>query len=396
MQRKAIVASVALAAVLLVTYVASGRGSDAARPALPSPTVVVNVAGRATSPTSQPTATQASAPAEQPANSAPAPELRGSAPANSTLVPPLITSTKSDESQANAAGAAGVSVSQEAAAGVQAPEAVAQPEQKSAPANPPAVSAAAPLNAPINGVPVESVLVMPENVKAHVREIYARGQRLGRNPHAFSKIGDSTMVWPPFMAAFDSSYNLGPYAYLQPAIQQYSGSFNRDSLATIKGTHSWSQFFPSEADKAYCRINEGPVPCEFRLNNPVVVFIRLGANDWAEAGRYQESMDKLVSYFLDRGIVPVLGTKPDRLEGPSNTLNNIISALAAEYEIPLWNYDALAGTVPNRGLLPDRIHFQDGGPHNYAAQSTFQHGDSLEDLSALMMLDAIDRVVAGK
>jgi hypothetical protein len=204
------------------------------------------------------------------------------------------------------------------------------------------------------------------------------------------------MVWPAFMYAFDWSYNLGPYGYLQAAVGQYSGSFGRSSMATVKGINSWRQFDPGSADHENCRSNEGPIQCEFRLNNPSVAFIRLGANDWAMPEEYQQSMERIVEYFLNRGVIPVLGTKPDRLDGPNNTLNKIVYAIAADYEIPVWDFDQVAATVPNKGLLQDHTHFQDGGPHNYSLPVAFQHGDSLEDLTALIMLDQVDRVIAGK
>ena len=48
-----------------------------------------------------------------------------------------------------------------------------------------------------------SSICRPE-VSEHLREIYANGQALGRDPHAFAKVGDSTMAWPPLLAAFEN------------------------------------------------------------------------------------------------------------------------------------------------------------------------------------------------
>ncbi len=422
MQRKVILAGVTLAAFLLMTRLISGFDSNAARPPLPAPAVIAQAAHPAAVQHIAATATRSSAktpkPAAQPqASSTPPAILRGSAPASSNLLAPLTAQNNQPgaasgqnsekENPASDPNALNAAAQDAAAPSAAAQSAAAQPTSAPSAATPstiamvgtgvlPAVASAPTLNTPLNGVALEAILVMPDNVKANIREVYARGQRIGRNPHAFSKIGDSTMVWPAFLSAFDWGYNLGPYAHLQAAIGQYAGSFSRTSLATVKGINSWRQFDPASADLQYCRSNEGPVQCEFRLNNPSVVFIRLGANDWGEPAWFQQSMERIVEYFLNRGVIPVLGTKPDRLEGPDNTLNKIVGQIAAEYEIPLWDYDQVAATVPNRGLLPDRVHFQDGGPHNYTLPGTFQHGDSLEDLTALMMLDALDRVVAGK
>ncbi len=427
MQRKVIVAGATLAALLLMTRVISGLDSSAARPPLPAPAVIAQAAQPAAAPLA--TADHSSADTRQPAarrqpGTTALPVLHGSAPAAGKLVAPLASQSNPAapaSRPANEHSAASRNTSSAAltgaAQGPALPVAEAENESGQGAAAEPAAAASAPtrhaiamvgtgilpavasapaLDRPINGIPVEAVLVLPDNVKANVREIYARGQRIGRDPRAFSKIGDSTMVWPAFMSAFDWGYNLGPYSYLQTAIGQYAGSFSRVSLAAVKGINSWRQFDPGSADLQYCRSNEGPVQCEFRLHNPSIVFIRLGANDWGEPGEFQQSMERIVEYFLNRGAVPVLGTKPDRLEGPDNTLNKIVGQIAAEYEIPLWDYDQVAATVPNRGLLPDMTHFQDGGPHNYSSPGTFQHGDSLEDLTALMMLDALDRIIAAE
>jgi len=45
----------------------------------------------------------------------------------------------------------------------------------------------------VNGISVEAFVVLPDDVKQHIREIYARGLALGNNPRAFSKVGDSTI-----------------------------------------------------------------------------------------------------------------------------------------------------------------------------------------------------------
>ncbi|MGC8780684.1 MAG: hypothetical protein ACP5UQ_07450, partial [Anaerolineae bacterium] len=50
----------------------------------------------------------------------------------------------------------------------------------------------------LNGLPVDMIVVISDETRENVRQIYARGQALGRNPRAFAKVGDSTMLWPPF------------------------------------------------------------------------------------------------------------------------------------------------------------------------------------------------------
>jgi len=90
----------------------------------------------------------------------------------------------------------------------------------------------------------------------------------------------------------------------------------------------------------------------------------------------------------------VLGTKADRQEGPANTINDIIRQVAVEYKIPLWDFDVVAQRMPNRGLASDNIHPTTGFSRDYTRPETFQRGHEMQDLTALMVLDAIWREVA--
>ena len=256
----------------------------------------------------------------------------------------------------------------------------------------PPVSRAGPSGG-INGLALGQIVVLPTSTAQHILQIYAKGQSLGRNPRAFSKIGDSTMVYPPFLAAFDSpaSYKLGAYASLQPTIARFAGSFGRESAAVKKGMHTWTEFDPTWVAIDQCRPNESPLDCEFRLNNPSIAIIRLGANDVPEPQVFAQDLTRIVQYCISNGVIPVLGTKPDHQEGAANTINQLTAQIAANNRIPLWNYDLVAGTVPGRGLVSDNVHMRGGGTHDYTSSIAFQEGDSLEDLTALLMLDAINR-----
>ena len=245
----------------------------------------------------------------------------------------------------------------------------------------------------INGLPIESIVVMPAAVQQNVREIYARGQALGRNSRTFSKVGDSTMLWPLFLVNFDwGHYRLGNFAELQRTVQRFAGSFSRESLAVQKGMHSWGQFDPGQADATRCAGGEGPLACELRINNPSVVLIRLGANDSLEPSQYESAMRRILATCIASGVVPVLGTKPDHFEGPENTINQIIRRLAVEYRVPLWDFDLAAETIPGRGLQGDGLHLMEGGTDDYALATSLGFIGPLEDLSALLTLDAVGQV----
>ncbi len=296
---------------------------------------------------------------------------------------------------------AGSALKLEQAPAVVQPTATAKPRPSptaTRPAPTPTAVPTLPAPATLNGVPLDKILVMASPVKQHIREIYARGQQLGRDPHAFSKVGDSTMVWPPFTALFDdpTAYVLGPqFQYLQPTIDQYRGSFVHISAAAKKSMHSWGEFDPDWANNPRCHDGEAPMECELRINNPSIVLIRLGANDTYAPAEFEKQMRRIIDFWSSNGVIPVLGTKPDRLEGPDNTLNKIVARLANSYQIPLWDYDLIAGTVPGKGLVYDHVHFQAYGSHDYSSRDAFAAADSLEDLTGLMMVDAITREVRG-
>lgn len=242
----------------------------------------------------------------------------------------------------------------------------------------------------VNGVQVDRFVVMPYSVKENIRLIYARGQALGNNPRAFSKIGDSTIENPYFLTRFDGGpYKLGDYAYLQFVINHFTGSFGRQSMAVRIGLHSWSALNAMWADKTKCKPNETPVGCEFRLHQPSIVFIRLGANDANAPKLFKEDMQKLVEYCVQSGVIPILSTKADRFKDPENIFNNAIRELAGENYVPLWDFDLVAETLPGRGLGEDNVHMTSFYSHDYTSPEAFQRGHGVHNLTALIVLDKV-------
>jgi hypothetical protein len=256
-----------------------------------------------------------------------------------------------------------------------------------------AAQSAMPVPTMINGVPFDQIVVMTDAVKDNIRTIYARGQELGNNPRAFSKIGDSTIDYPYFLASFDGrSYNLGEYTYLQPAIRYFAGSFGRKSAAVKVSMHAWTVMNPMWADKTRCEPNESPLACELRLNKPSIVLIRLGANDVGTAKLFEQKMHEVLDYVIGQGVIPVLSTKPD-VRKSAQDVNVVMRRLAAEYRIPLWDFDRLGQTIPGQGLGPDGVHLTSFPPHDYTKADAFERGHTLQDLSALIALDTIWRTV---
>lgn len=244
----------------------------------------------------------------------------------------------------------------------------------------------------VNGVEDDDFVWMPDQVVRNVRRIYAQGQAMGRNPHAFTRIGDSTIEMPHFFTRFDGDdYHLGEYGYLQGVIDYYAGSFNHDSRAVKRGLHTWSVFDPQWADG--CGPQEHMLACEFRLHNPSIILVRLGSNDRGVPDSTDRNLREIVEYAIAQGVIPVMGTKADRFDGPSNINNTLIRRIAQEYELPLWDFDLVANTLPGRGLGPDNVHMTFFYAHDWRQAGGFQTGHGVHNLTGLIMLDAVWRVL---
>ncbi len=241
----------------------------------------------------------------------------------------------------------------------------------------------------INGVPMTSIVIMPPQTVATIRMIYGVGQAFKRNPTAFSKLGDSTIENPYFLARFDTTdYNLGNYSYLQTTIDAFHGSFARDSVAVRRGLHSWSVYDPMWADTSQCKRGETMLLCEIRLNNPMMLIIKLGSNDVGVPDQFEANIRRLVVDTTMQGVIPVLSTKADRHEG-SDINNEIIRKLAAEYNVPLWDFDQLAGTLPARGLGEDQVHLTTFYAHDWRLPESLTRGYGLMELTGLMAVNAV-------
>jgi hypothetical protein len=249
--------------------------------------------------------------------------------------------------------------------------------------------------AQINGVPFAAFVVMPPEVIDNVRAIAARGRELGRNPRAFSKLGDSGVLLESNLVRFDNGpVNLGPYAFLQPAVDHFAGSWSRYGEGARVSLTAIGTFDPMWADPQACAPGEHMLACEIRLHNPAVLLVRLGTND-GSAGLYDQYMRDIVRYAVDNGVIPVLGTKADRFEG-SDSINLATRAIAAELRVPLWDFDVLAETLPNRGLSSDNAHLSIYRNNDYTDPVTLAHGYPASDLSALAMLESLREILVAE
>jgi hypothetical protein len=218
--------------------------------------------------------------------------------------------------------------------------------------------------------------------------ILRQGLAMGNNPRAFSKIGDCESQASWFLGDFDLGpkyYTLGSYeAVLAPVVEQYAGSYERTSLAARPGFTAASLLAPIWADKAQCQKNETPLACEYRVHRPLVAFILIGTNDASNPKTFEGHMRKVLDYSIAQGVLPVLGTKADNVEG-DHRINATIARLAHEYELPLWNYWAAIQPLPGHGLQEDGVHLTFAAPH-FDNPQAMKRAWPVRNLNALQVL----------
>ena len=223
--------------------------------------------------------------------------------------------------------------------------------------------------------------VVPETTK-RVYEIYHQGIELGKNPQHFSKIGDCHNVKEAFMGLFDKPgwYKLrNENAHLQPVIDWFSGSFDRDGYAVQGGFNAAAVLNPTWADQELCEPDESPVACEIRIHQPSFAIVSL---ELAWLGRtperYEDYLRQVLDLLIAQGVVPILATKADNVEG-DHAINYTTAKLAYEYDLPLWNFWRAAQDLPNHGMDPMR---NDGFHISYEAWTE-------RSFTALRTLDVI-------
>lgn len=250
-------------------------------------------------------------------------------------------------------------------------------------------------NAPTTGLNATPTGVLP-TVSARAREIYQAGLAAGNNPRKFAKVGDCMSVNPYFLTGFDSptEYRLGSaYANLQDTITNFSGSFSRESQAARIGFSTFSVLDSLWANPRYCAAGESPLDCEFRLQKPSLVFISLGTNgEWLTDADYESSMRRILDDAIGRGTLPILSTKADDLEG-GGRFNAIVRKLAAEYQLPLWDWRVAAEGLPNRGITSNSSYQLTWAPAFYDGPASTWTGWQWRNLTALQALDGVWKAV---
>jgi hypothetical protein len=189
-------------------------------------------------------------------------------------------------------------------------------------------------------------------VSAVTRDIFKHGQELGNDIHAFTRIGDCQSVPAVFLGIYDTDrYWFGEkWQYLQRTVDQFAGAWERENVTARDGFSVLSMFSALYADPNMCEANETPLECEYRLYKPAFAFISLGTN-WqpGASARFEEYLRKIVDFCIEHGIVPVLMTKADNVEG-DELLNKAVAQVAHDYDVPMLNSWLAVYYLPNHGL----------------------------------------------
>jgi hypothetical protein len=226
-------------------------------------------------------------------------------------------------------------------------------------------------------------------------EIYRAGIAQGNDPKHFSKVGDCQNIHQYFLGLFDTAgtYRLGEqYAPLQETIDYFSGNWNRDSEAVRTGFNVASVLAPLYANPKNCLPVETPLACEIRLWKPSIVIISM--ETWTTdrpAQAYENYLRQIVEYAISKNVVPIVATKADNLEG-DQAINQIIARVAADYDIPLWNFWAATHPLTGEGLMEDRFHLTNG-PNYFDSPESLDLGWPIRNLTGLLTIDSVWKAV---
>ena len=235
-------------------------------------------------------------------------------------------------------------------------------------------------------------------VSQRAREIYQRGLARGNDPKRFSKIGDCQVIRQYFLGYLDDgdqTVRLGDnYGKLNAALENFRGSYTRGSEAVRTGYNVASVLSALNADPKACKAGETPLDCEFRTWNPSIVIISM--ETWTPdrpTAAFEGYLRQIVDFVVSRDVVPILATKADNLEG-DHSINAMIARVAAEYDLPLWNFWAAADSLPTHGLMEDGFHLTNGP--SFLTGENLKTAWNVRNLTALQSLEKVWREVSAR
>lgn len=230
--------------------------------------------------------------------------------------------------------------------------------------------------------------------------IFRRGQTLGRDAHALSKVGDCNSVDWFFLQPFgQDQYDLGDYTDLQATVDAFSVSFTERSYAAYNGLNAQAALNPTWANPAACRAGESPLLCEYRVHNPGVAIIMFGSNDVLALTpvQFDHALRRVVYETIQVGIIPVMSTFPRYIPLPGRTFlfNQIVIRVALDFNVPVMNLWLALEPLPGHGIDDDGYHLN--GPitraGDFATARNLQTGYPVRNLVTLQTLAMLRRDV---
>ncbi len=231
--------------------------------------------------------------------------------------------------------------------------------------------------------------MLPE-FSEHAKAILRAGIEAGNDPHAFSKVGDCDTSTSWYLQDYDREqvyYDLGQFEYLRPVLEFYRGSFGRLSLTAKPGFSAASVLSTFWLDYNICQYDELPLTCEYRIHNPLTVLISLGTNDGYNPPVFKDNLRQIIVMTLAQNRLPILMLKADNVE-KNYSINQDIADLAAEYDIPIWNFWAAIQHLENGGLQEDGIHLTFYSNY-FSDPHCWQTAWAYRNLTALQVLEKL-------
>jgi lysophospholipase L1-like esterase len=250
--------------------------------------------------------------------------------------------------------------------------------------------------------------VVPEigpEMKAHLQAVHATGQAKGERDTVFAKAGDSITFLSSFLDPLGASTydptdpgTAGAYTNLADTVK----FFHSTSLGS--GTNSFTR--TSTAATAGWRAEQvvSALPGELDAIHPSIALVMIGTNDasWDTQldTTFRGELETIVDEAESRGVIVVLSTVPDHMdtggkfEPRTLQVNQVIAEVAAEKDVPLWNYWLSLQTLPNHGMDSGGVH-PSVSPQGagYFAGDGLSYGMNVRNVTALQVLQMVKGIV---
>ena len=269
--------------------------------------------------------------------------------------------------------------------------------------------------------------VIDTGMKTRLQAVLAAGRARGNQEGVFAKIGDSNSSVPGFLLAVgcgDIVY--GRWESLRPIVERWSAtpvphgwelegcdvsnSFTRVGSANFPGWRTSDLLRGHRPRPPECQPPDDlAVRCELMQVKPSVALVMIGTNDMLldDGGtidpsgleHFRPNLRRLIREIVDAGVIPVLSTLPPRRHPPISeplppVWNEAIIEVAAEEQVPLWNYWRDLQDKPQFGMSYDWLHpsvAPTGGGD--LRDRAMDWGFNVRNLGALRVLEKVGRIV---